>query len=844
MEILNKHGILTLIGIAGSGKTTLAKDLMKCIERTKSFTSSTITKPEEWEERMKSDSHEVILIEDIFGKINLDQQKLEMWSSHLDSMISKTASEKKIILTCRKNVKKETDKECIGIAYDKLFKADLTVNLSDKDYCMSHDEMKSLLTIHSQHNPSRKLSEQDCDKIIHTHYHEIGFPQLATLFFSSTKFKEEGVTFFQKGDITLNKEIRKFDSHENLEFSILSFMSINEDKRRSDSSDGCVSLDIENDMTEFSTFHDRMYTYDVNFVEIQQCLIEMKNTFVRESKPNTFCFQHETVYGTVLKAFGERHPKLFLEMMNGRDVWKYGRPRTLGPGSFSDLEVRFERKFYEQFASKLISFTKGDYGRLVQHRALEDKEFVPFLLDAIEHDVSKITNETMSKRSYDFILSLYNGECDGLMNSCILRLIQGKLFYSVGLNRCLSKILKGENTFNLSISTILANYIPHLGGKSMLHELIMNCSVEFIMECVVSHTDLFTGPRSSMNVEKGILFLCVDRAMKTQEWKPKRLLQHLLNIESSTLLTETDPDGCSPTAYALKTSCFSLLDIFLDHKPDIADDKNFTFSLQRCVKAKNIGLVKKIISGRPKAVDERDNNFRHPLLVAAEENEKEVFGIIWKACHSFVILDELVLDMMESIIKNGWDDNLAEIIEKNKDFKNCRSRREETPLILSAKYKQLTCITVLLEREADIYLTDKNQRSFLHFVDAPDAELLEKVFIFVEKHSGIVFVKDKNGISPLLQAVFSKRRNIAKRLFEIAKSDKERLIQDIRRKDKYDRTMLRETISNGWIDITEDIVDIDPEVVTFENIDMIRYITENAFGQKRKDLIQIFGKCI
>ncbi|KAL5009998.1 hypothetical protein ScPMuIL_012303 [Solemya velum] len=208
-ERLKKNGFVNIIGIHGDGKSSIAKELVLQSGRTPIIVEG----PGQWGDIVQSSLEVIALVDDIFGKFPLDNDRKAQWLLKLSSMYS-DADEKKIqiITTCDEHVFMSCDTYLSGF---ELFGRANNVHLSGSrsDFSLQRDERLQMMGKHiSVANPSvciyseagrpcpsaceLRVSEESLERIADVDMC-LGFPLCFKEFLTDPKYLASGELFFK-----------------------------------------------------------------------------------------------------------------------------------------------------------------------------------------------------------------------------------------------------------------------------------------------------------------------------------------------------------------------------------------------------------------------------------------------------------------------------------------------------------------------------------------------------------------------------------------------------------------------------------------------------------------------
>ncbi|XP_046569236.1 uncharacterized protein LOC124277563 [Haliotis rubra] len=172
---LKTHKSVVIVSPPGEGKTTLGLALLRYFreqEHGAKYQPIILQTPEEWQKQIDKTSHQIILIDDMFGMYVLSQSKLCHWRDKMPDMIhSLVGGSKLLVMTLRNNIFRDLSATCTL----KLFQPDNVIDLWFTRPLLYQD--KDLLAkIYSQHHGANVSG--DYIKAVATAESVQGFPLL------------------------------------------------------------------------------------------------------------------------------------------------------------------------------------------------------------------------------------------------------------------------------------------------------------------------------------------------------------------------------------------------------------------------------------------------------------------------------------------------------------------------------------------------------------------------------------------------------------------------------------------------------------------------------------------
>ena len=323
LTMLRKSHVI-VSGVAGRGKTALAKQLMVRLCEEEKYLPVKIHDPSEWKNCISCREKCVVFIDDFIGRSNLSKSELDSWEKLFDEMISYAKSGKiRIIFGIRRTILQEAGNM---LKRHKLFASQYHLDLSQERNDLTHEEKSALLKhfcqafdvlIHDkgvfpmteQNKTSigklKMVTKNTLDAIAETKP-LMGFPQACYVFFSDDSMFRLGVDYFVHADQELKDEVRRLRRKEPLRYLLLAYALLENRKINT------TQLNHKKLKTLCKTFR-QIYPQDA---DVEDELDEMKLSYMKYTE-GTYEFRHETYVEAVLCSFSDSYAKVFLA--NARD---------------------------------------------------------------------------------------------------------------------------------------------------------------------------------------------------------------------------------------------------------------------------------------------------------------------------------------------------------------------------------------------------------------------------------------------------------------------------------------------------------------------------------------------
>ncbi|XP_062611705.1 serine/threonine-protein phosphatase 6 regulatory ankyrin repeat subunit B-like [Saccostrea cucullata] len=456
-ELLDNNGYVVIKGNPGTGKTTIAKMLMKeLMEAGKSPLQ--LYKFTDLYENISPCDGIVVFIDNLFGEFSLssdDVQECKARSDMMKVLIESDIDNKsnRLIFALRNDIYQE----CIQNECDDDFFMSSLVDLSGKENAMLKEEFLQL-------SEKYGISEYVKDKeLIHKVYEmplAIGFPQCCKLAKSNEDFKRNVIAFLPNAMTFMRDYFKTLLKKRTVKSAVLVYLLLNGGK-------------VEVELIENPRLNLEMKRYSLEFVGLQ-------SSYVNDFRDSMFCFEgflitHDTIENTykfshssiqeslfsVLFYFDSEkmiqmcYPSLLLTLTTCKNtkstqvyieqrLFKYvarrianiiGERSVIGFSSISSLELWNDSHFHEhvlqseECTSKFKTYldTNGD-SMVVHFSKVGNKRWVEYLLpNSGKRQRYRSINAACSKNQPDIVnLILSSGvECD--LQTCFYAVQSGNI---------------------------------------------------------------------------------------------------------------------------------------------------------------------------------------------------------------------------------------------------------------------------------------------------------------------------------------------------------------------------------------------------------------------------------
>ncbi|XP_052069393.1 uncharacterized protein LOC127708535 [Mytilus californianus] len=392
-QLLHDNDTIILVGVAGSGKTTLGRQLLECLKN--EFTSVQIYSVTQLVRMVKFDENQFFFFDDAFGKdmSNFDKTLWKTLSCTWQEKVNKKKKDSKsskLILSTRK--------ECLP--YNIPF-ASILVDMS-KNSVFGHEDRKNMLLSHTN-----IINEKEIDKIIYRFDEEIsndiGFP-LCSLLYTSTFFSLDATDFFA----------------DPLKFFLSSYQNLISESEMAE----CISKILVLNAGTFESDADlnsntKMLINNITTVnDVLTFSNSVMRPFLNITNENIIQFIHPILLTAAEIHIFNIDQQEGLKYMSIKTISKYiNIPAKLSKKKlFGILQVNYlSRNYLCLLADRMLSEVfDGNIRHVCSHPLLKKQEFINDFQNALQ---KKYRNgkDQMIQILYDFFLTVDDIFCDGIL---------------------------------------------------------------------------------------------------------------------------------------------------------------------------------------------------------------------------------------------------------------------------------------------------------------------------------------------------------------------------------------------------------------------------------------------
>ncbi|KAL3836865.1 hypothetical protein ACJMK2_022276 [Sinanodonta woodiana] len=414
-KLLVEKRSVVIRGNPGEGKTTIALHL---IDNEKYRDRRVVVySPRDWK-TVDTDWVDIVVLEDILGKYDLDPSRLQEWMVYLPTIQEHVdAGNLQVIIIIRTDI---LEKAFSKLRPLKLFSDHLSLTLSSKN--LNKVEKMSILNRELQRH-QKTMNEDEKEKCIANFIGMIGFPQSCSLFAADSmlfirgpEFFKSPIEFFFENIFNLKAEM----------FISLAFLFCHGEIYEEDLSSKITSndlfmdlvnhLNISQEKADITILRDAYENFEGMYIEKSISDEIVKGVAVKRS-----CIRF--THATVCEAVGQVLAKHSLEMVvkHGNPEYLYQRTYTAEEKDKTSENVFLPVCMYSSMAERIVQdvVDKTLVKSVVKHSVLKQNTFLMKLKEVLHEGNSPVKDFFMANIFRDFIFlksrffdqHLSEGEC-------------------------------------------------------------------------------------------------------------------------------------------------------------------------------------------------------------------------------------------------------------------------------------------------------------------------------------------------------------------------------------------------------------------------------------------------
>lgn len=313
LDKVRAQSYVTFVGVPGSGKTATARHIALKLQN-EGYEILNIKDIKDIDTYCDPRNPQVFVIDDVLGKLGLDNAAFSLLSRYEDTLVNPTVSKTKVLMTCREIVYKHET-----LAESFLSNEDNIVLLHSSGIALNDQDKRDLMTKYQL--DTNILSQEDLASSSHM------FPLLCKLF--STRYSIYGPKFFILPIPCILNELNGMKTLYKLQYASLVLLMANQNKLSEEILESGNSTYNGNIISEKKCrfLKECKVKTNTESFEFIDALSEMEGTYTKKWE-SEFTFIHDSMFEIVAYHFGHRCRKLMLEYMSSDYIANYIKVNT------------------------------------------------------------------------------------------------------------------------------------------------------------------------------------------------------------------------------------------------------------------------------------------------------------------------------------------------------------------------------------------------------------------------------------------------------------------------------------------------------------------------------------
>ncbi|KAJ8298442.1 hypothetical protein KUTeg_024973 [Tegillarca granosa] len=392
------HGWVTITAHPGDGKSTLAEKIAisfvrkpfkyprdananeRAHYRDNSFDEEgrgiyecvRVNSPEEWHQKVKPDTDQVVLLDDIFGPASFSITRVEKWKPILEDIYTRATEQRPhclVIITIHKHQLEKLPPDVRRIPFFKPYEP---FDLTDTQHNPESYEKLRLLTPNCEYY-NHKISYKDEDDVRSGNLYQ-AFPLACRWYAQIRSFHMEGQIFFKNPERSFTNVIDKvFSFDKTVMFTLASAVLF----------DGSIELD----KYSFEDYTDRQQNVfrqlrqllevpvEIGLPQIRFAAELLNGVFFQPKYLHCWEFTHERILHLVAEALAKKYPNKMVELCSINFLMERYRTSNYFGGTLDSVIHVYNKEFEELSQRFTFEILSGNMRTIASHPSLSDAKF-------------------------------------------------------------------------------------------------------------------------------------------------------------------------------------------------------------------------------------------------------------------------------------------------------------------------------------------------------------------------------------------------------------------------------------------------------------------------------------
>ncbi|XP_048248970.1 serine/threonine-protein phosphatase 6 regulatory ankyrin repeat subunit B-like isoform X2 [Haliotis rufescens] len=773
---LKDFGHVTICGASGEGKTTAAL-VLGSQYRQKGYKLAFVDRIEQFDlDRFLSSSPRIFLIiDDMFGTVGLSTDVSQLTTilntlyQHLQHC--KRESEKRKQQTKKEGKDesktsgvsdpKEHPTKDIGVIFTSktynfhaglaqlqyerfaLFKSQTVMDLTtQKQHRYTEAEKKAIYEHHR--NRHRESSDEVFEDLpdyedLDTDSNIFGIPLTCKLFFEFSSFTRNARNFFKKPLLYLTLELRKLLKSNTDRSAILILMLLCEDKLdlaklQADGKDQKLDIMVRT-VLELRPKASRL--------GMHEAATTFRGTFF--TRGDVVGFAHSSISDACACSLFDISPTFVLTHCSDNFIYERVQPQPVQEAIIDDhLHLIYVSEAYHDILTTRFaeSIKNGQFSKSVTHPILQQEQVALQLLEKLQHDgsmdkcwVHKREKENcflfwaVLGHNNNFVFEIENLTREEFTQTEISEAMLGCVFKN--------NLTALEWLFSRSES-------PDIGIDSLLLLAAATGSSEILVYLIENGANVL-----STNADKKTIIhlACMAGHAKTLTVLKEHDIKLFNDELKDEVMNSTDNEGRTPLMVAALTGsndCYQVLQSISNKK---TKDNNRDDIVHLACKGGNTVIVQHLVS--PSNINTRGQYGWTPVMMAAFKGHQSVFDLLVSKTADLTLVDNDGNSLLHLACYGGNTAIVQYLVSPSKV--NTRGQYGRTPVMMAAFKGHQSVFDLLVSKDADLTLVDKDGDSLLHIAcNGGNTAIVQHLL-----SPSNVNTRGQNGNTPVMMAAFN-----------------------------------------------------------------------------------------
>ncbi|XP_048248984.1 serine/threonine-protein phosphatase 6 regulatory ankyrin repeat subunit B-like [Haliotis rufescens] len=772
---LKDFGHVTICGASGEGKTTAAL-VLGSQYRQKGYKLAFVDRIEQFDldSFLSSSPRVFLIIDDMFGTVGLSTDVSQLTTilnrlyQHLQHC--KRESEKRKQRTKKEGKDeskmsgvsdpKEHPKKDIRVIFTSktynfkaglaqlqyerfsLFKSQTVMDLTtQKQHRYTQAEKKAIYEHHR--NRHRESSDKDGEDLpdyedLDTDSNIFGIPLTCKLFFEFPSFTRNARNFFKEPLFYLKLELGKLLNSNTDRSAVLILMLLCEDKL------DLAKLQAEGKDQKLDIMVRTVFELrpKASRLGMHEAATTFRGTFF--TRGDVVGFAHSSISDACACSFFAISPTFVLTHCSDNFIYERVQPQPEQETNIDDhLHLIYvSEAYYDILTTRFAeSIKNGQFSKSVTHPILQQEQVALQLLEKLQHDGS-MDEYWVHKREKEHCFLFW--AVLGHNNNFVFEIenITREEFTQTEISEAMLGCVFKNNLTALKW-LFSRSESPDIGINSLLLSAAANGSSEILVYLIENGANVLSTDADKKTI---IHLACMAGHEKTLAVLKEHDIKHFNDELKDKVMNSTDNEGWTPLMVAALTGsndCYQVLQSISNKK---TKDYNGDDIVHLACKGGNEAIVQHLVS--PSNVNTRGQYGRTPVMMAAFKGHQSVVDLLVSKNADLTLVDKDGNGLFH-VACYGGNTAIVQYLVSPSNI-NTRGQYGWTPVMMAASKGHQSVFDLLVSKDADLTLVDKNGNSLLHVACYGGNTVIVQHLVSPSN----VNTRGENGWTPVMMAAF------------------------------------------------------------------------------------------